>query len=57
MLEYLRVSTGLGVWVGMVQEETMKALGAWVEGDPQSSGVPKTGFSLSHSLALSYDGA
>lgn len=57
MLEYLRASRGLGVWVETVQEETVKALWAHVEEDPQSSGVPETDLSSSHSVALRYGGA
>lgn len=44
------------MWVGMVLEETVKALGASMDEDPQISGVPGTDLSSSHSLALWDDG-
>ena len=44
------------MWVGMVQEESGKAPGAWMEEKPQNSGEPETHFSLCHSLGLGYDG-
>lgn len=45
------------MWVGMILEETVKALEASMDEDPQSRRVPGTDLSSSHSSALRDDGA